>query len=89
MRELKHQYIIRYYDNFIDEEENLCIVMEHAENGELEQYLNRRRELGHPLSEDEVLEWLIQLCLGIKYIHDQRILHRDLKCENIFINSQN
>ena len=35
MRELRHQYIIRYYESFVDAEQSLCIVMEHAENGEL------------------------------------------------------
>ena len=89
MRDLKHQFIIRYYESFIDADNNLCIVMEFAENGELEQYLNRRKQQGQPLSQDEVLEWFIQLCLGLKHIHDHRILHRDLKCENIFITSQN
>lgn len=80
MKNLKHQYIIRYYDSFQDREGNLCIVMECAQNGELEEYLNRRREQGQALSEDEIMEWFIQLCLGLRYIHDQRILHRDLKC---------
>lgn len=89
MRNLYHQFIIRYFESFQDQEGNVCIVMEYAENGDLEQHLNNRKASNHPLTEDEVLEWFIQLCLGLKYIHDNKILHRDLKCENIFVNSQN
>lgn len=35
--------------------------------------------------EDTVLDYLVQLCLGVKHIHDSRLLHRDLKPSNIFI----
>ena len=88
MQSLCHQYVVRYHESFLDPlNENVCIVMEYAENGELEKYLNTRKSNNNPLSEEEVLEWFIQLCHGLKYIHDQRILHRDLKCENIFISA--
>lgn len=55
MRELSHQYIIRYYESFQDDDNNVCIVMEYAESGELEQYLNNRRSNNNPLTEEEVL----------------------------------
>jgi len=80
MRNLCHQYVIRYLESFRDGNNNDCIVMEYAENGELQQYLNSRKLNNNPLSEDKVMEWFIQLCLGLKYIHNQNILHRDLKC---------
>ena len=36
-------------------------------------------------SEDEVLNWFTQICLAIKHTHDKKILHRDLKSQNIFM----
>lgn len=33
MRNLCHQYVIRYYESFIDHHDNVCIIMEYAENG--------------------------------------------------------
>ena len=36
-------------------------------------------------SEETILDYLVQLCLGLKHIHEARILHRDLKTSNIFI----
>jgi serine/threonine protein kinase len=50
MRSLCHQYVIRYYDNFEDNDGNVCIIMEYAENGELERYLNMRKNCNNPLS---------------------------------------
>jgi NIMA (never in mitosis gene a)-related kinase len=35
-----------------------------------------------------VLEWFTQICLGLKHIHDRKILHRDLKGQNIFLTSK-
>jgi hypothetical protein len=34
---------------------------------------NRR---GAQLSEDTILDWFVQLCLGLKHVHDRKILHR-------------
>jgi NIMA (never in mitosis gene a)-related kinase len=33
------------------------------------------------------MNWFVQLCFAVKYIHDRKILHRDLKLSNIFLSS--
>jgi len=30
-------------------------------------------------TEDQILDWFVQMALAIKHIHDRKILHRDLK----------
>lgn len=44
MRKLLHQFIIRYLESFVDEDKNVCIVMEYAECGDLENYLENRKK---------------------------------------------
>jgi serine/threonine protein kinase len=31
---------------------------------------------GKPVPEDTVLDWFVELCLGLKHVHDRKILHR-------------
>lgn len=61
----------------------LCIVMDYCENGDLYQALKKRR--GQLLPESQILDWFVQICLAVKHVHDRKILHRDLKTQNIFV----
>ncbi len=36
-------------------------------------------------TEDQVLYWFTQICLALKHCHDRKILHRDIKAQNIFL----
>lgn len=35
--------------------------------------------------ENRILDWFTQICLGMKHCHDKKTLHRDLKCQNLFL----
>jgi NIMA (never in mitosis gene a)-related kinase 1/4/5 len=39
-------------------------------------------------SEDQILDWFVQISLALKHVHDRKILHRDLKTQNIFLTSK-
>jgi len=39
------------------------------------------------MPENQLLDWFVQMALAIKHIHDNKILHRDLKTQNIFMTS--
>lgn len=40
-------------------------------------------------TEDQVLNYFTQICLALKHCHDRKILHRDLKSQNIFLTKKN
>jgi NIMA (never in mitosis gene a)-related kinase len=82
LKSLRHPNIVRYVASFT-ERGCFYIVMEFADGGDLSQKIQRRGR--KYFSEDEVLHDFIQLALAIKYIHDRKILHRDLKTQNIFM----
>ena len=81
MRQLNHPYIIKLYDTIIDENtENVYLVMEYFEKGDLAKYLNKR-----PLKEKYALKYLKQISEAIKYLLERNIIHRDLKPNNILM----
>ena len=42
-----------------------------------------------PSSQQQILDWFIQLTMAVEYIHSKKILHRDLKSSNIFLTRNN
>jgi len=40
------------------------------------------------IPESQIWTWFYQLCSSLKYIHLKKILHRDIKCQNIFLNKK-
>lgn len=83
---LKHPYVIRYYESFLTNSK-LHIVMAFAEKGDLYSRI-KQAKAGKPISHDQVLEWLTQGSLALKYLHDKHILHRDLKTQNMFLTKE-
>jgi len=44
-----------------------------------------KEQKGRYFSETQIIDWFTQICLAIKHIHDKKILHRDLKSQNVFL----
>lgn len=63
---------------------SLIIVMAYCEGGDLCKYLRAQKEI---LEEQQLVEWLVQICMALQYLHTRNILHRDLKTQNIFLTS--
>ncbi|KOO25476.1 protein kinase 6 [Chrysochromulina tobinii] len=81
-----HPCIIQYIDSFIDNSE-LYIVFEWAEHGDLRRLLRRANESKTSLQEVQVWRYFVQVCDGIRHMHEARIMHRDIKPANIFLAS--
>eukprot|EP01038_Epipyxis_sp_PR26KG_P005433 gene5433-7526_t len=87
LSKLKHPNIVTFWESFISKSV-LYIVMEFADGGDLDHYIkdHSKKARGY-IPEVQVLNLFVQLCLAIKHIHDRKILHRDLKSQNIFLTS--
>ena len=85
MRQLEHPNVVAYEESFVLDDE-LSIVMEHLIGGDMGRAIKTRG--GEPLPEEEIWEMLIQLTEGLHHLHDRRVLHRDIKLENIFVDGR-
>ena len=84
MRKLNHPNITKILEMFEDEKYFL-IIMEYINGGNLFSFVKKRRKLNEKIS-----KFLFkQIILGIKHIHSQNIVHRDVKLENILIDLNN
>ncbi|MBN3306295.1 NEK11 kinase, partial [Amia calva] len=81
---LDHPAIVHFYTSFV-ELQSFCIITEYCEGGDLDSRIKGRWDMGRLFPEGQVLEWLIQILLGVQYLHERLILHRDLKTKNIFL----
>ncbi|MGH0161171.1 UNVERIFIED_CONTAM: hypothetical protein FKN15_040658 [Acipenser sinensis] len=80
-RTLHHRHIVHFYHHFEDKE-NIYILLEYCSRRSLAHILKARKVLTEP----EVRYYLRQIVSGLKNLHEQHILHRDLKLGNFFIN---
>lgn len=83
---LHHPSIITHIESF-EEDGFLCLVTEYAEKGDLSNKLEERK--GTLLPEDQVLDYLVQISFAMLYLHKKKILHRDLKLQNVFLSADN
>lgn len=71
-----------------DNTSTLNIVMEFADGGDLLQKINQYKRNRQYISEQECWSYLIQLCKGLQALHDLKIVHRDIKCANLFLTKE-
>lgn len=62
------------------------IIMQYAPNGTISDAIFKK---GAPITEAQAKIWFFDIVCGVDYLHDNRIVHRDLKLENFLINKHN
>lgn len=81
---LNHPNIVTYKDH-MEDENNLFIIMGYCEDGDLHTKIKEASKAGVHFSEEQILKWFVQMVMALKHVHKERILHRDLKTQNIFL----
>jgi len=83
MKKIKHPNIVSFYDSF-EESNQLNIIIEYCEKGDLQEFLNGRK-----MKEKHALHYFYQILQGLNYLHSNNIIHRDIKPQNILIDKYN
>lgn len=82
LRELSHPNIVRLHE-MVERDRHIGIILEYASGGELFDYILKHRYLKDPAAR----RLFAQLVSGVGYLHKKGIVHRDLKLENLLLDS--
>lgn len=82
MKLLNHPSIVKLYE-VIETEKTLYLVMEYVNNGEVFEYLVKNGRMKENIARQKFR----QIVSAVQYLHSKRIIHRDLKAENLLLDS--
>ena len=86
---LNHNNIVRYYGNR-ETSSSYVLIMEYCSGNSLLSCLKRHIQMyKKPFTEVIIQQIMNQIVKGLKYLHENNIIHRDLKSENIFVKFYN
>jgi serine/threonine protein kinase len=81
MSKIKHPNILHLYE-YLETGNNYYLIIDYCNNGDMESYVKKHQFLG----ENESVYFLMQIMNGFKELHKNKIMHRDFKLANIFLN---
>ncbi|KAF2114795.1 kinase-like domain-containing protein [Lophiotrema nucula] len=85
MKDSKHPNIVNFLDAFLQEEQSeLWVVMEFMEGGALTDIIDNNPSI----SEDQIATICLETCKGLEHLHNQNIIHRDIKSDNVLLDGR-
>ncbi|KAK4048453.1 Protein kinase [Microbotryomycetes sp. JL201] len=82
MKESHHENIVNYLDSFLVKGSELWVVMEYMEGGALTDVID-----SNTLAEEQIASICNETCKGLQHLHTQSIIHRDIKSDNVLLDS--
>ncbi|XP_050211969.1 serine/threonine-protein kinase WNK8-like [Mercurialis annua] len=86
LKSLDHDRVVRFFHYWINKKKTtLNMITELFPAGSLKDYCMKNREF---LSTQLIKNWARQILTGLTYLHSNRIVHRDLKCDNLLVTEE-
>ena len=81
LKKLNHPNIVKYLTSYTNESNDLCIIMEYCKIGDLKDLIESRWP--QIATEKNIIAIIANIVDALNYIHQQGIIHRDIKPNNI------
>ena len=88
LKKLNHKHIIQLIDDFSDEKD-YHMITSYCDGGNLEDLIYEKMYINKGLPEDSAIKYLMQMMFGLQELYRCKIIHRDIKLANMFLNQNN
>ena len=79
----------RLYQEETEDKNMYFLVLDLMSNGSLENYYIKHRDSGGSIEQDFIIKIFKQILSGLKYLHGNNVIHRDIKLDNILLDENN